>query len=205
MDIAKGKWGVDLGRRASGKIKWFRTREELEDWLYHGYNSTEGAEQAHYEDMLAQLDDGQNILKYDNSDNYALVHEGLSSSDEGTTEDFERLMSGEEIDVKNLWEPTGDEYKDKVNIAKSWLMGASQGQTWPLDDLLDIDVDRLQEIGFLYDYGGIESQFDEIVGYKHDYDPEDPELDRKAVEIVDGLEELSEDAMRNPEKYFEEI
>lgn len=203
MDIAKGKWGVDLGRRANGKIKWFKSRQDLEDWLYDGYNSTEGAEQYHYEDMLAQLDDGQTILKYDNSDNYAMVREGIST--DGTTEDFERLMSGEEIDVKNLWKPTGDEYKDKVNIAKSWLLGASQGQTWPLDDLLDIDVDRLQEIGFLYDYGGIESKFDEIVGYKNDYDPEDPELEKKAVEIVDGLEELSKDAMKNPENYFEEV
>ena len=78
MNIAKAKWGVDLGRRANGKIKWFRTREELEDWLYDGYNSTEGAEQAHYEDMLAQLDEGQNILKYDNSDDHALVREGVS-------------------------------------------------------------------------------------------------------------------------------
>jgi hypothetical protein len=194
-----GKWGVDLGYMGRGKIKSFPSRDALEDWLVAGYDSCEGSEKARYEDMLAQLDDGINIVNYDNIDNSGIVNEDSPS------EDYDRFMSGEEVDVKNLWKPTGDAWQDKVNIAKSWLVGASQGQTWPLDELLDIDVDRLWEIGYDYDFGGIEQQFDDIVGYKHDYDIDDPELDEKAQAIVAGLEDLSNDAMKNPEQYFEEL
>ena len=70
-----GKWGVDLGYMGRGKIKWFPSREALEDWLVKGYDSCEGSEKARYEDMLAQLDDGINIVNYDNIDNYGIVNE----------------------------------------------------------------------------------------------------------------------------------
>lgn len=117
------RWGVDLGRRGNGKVKYFPTRQALEDWLMRGYDSCEGAERRHYEDMLVQLDDGNTILKYDDVDHVASVRESVESGE--LTDDYWRMMDGEEIDVKNLWRPTGDKEMDTFNTVKSWLMGSS--------------------------------------------------------------------------------
>lgn len=55
---------IKYGVREGLSIKRFKTRKALEKWVKQGYRETDGAEQEHYIHMLAQLDEGLDILDY---------------------------------------------------------------------------------------------------------------------------------------------
>lgn len=56
---------IKYGVRQGLSIKRFKTRKELEKWVKQGYRETDGSEQDHYIHMLAQLEEGLDILEYD--------------------------------------------------------------------------------------------------------------------------------------------
>ena len=131
MDRQKsGKWGVDLGYMGRGKIKWFPSREALEDWLVAGYDSCEGSEKARYEDMLAQLDDGIRIVNYDNIDNYGIVNEDSPSEESLDNTDYKTYIAG----IYNI--PGGDVF-DVISA-----IGLQEAIDYLIEDILLDDTRR---------------------------------------------------------------
>lgn len=101
-----------------------------------------------------------------------------------------------DCEIENLWGEDTD-----LNIVKTWLLNGTFGGTHTVVDrfLPKIKVD---ETKYDYDYCSIEMPIDEIIGYKHDYKLDDPELEVRAKEIVDGMVKLVEDINAHPENYF---
>lgn len=94
----------------------------------------------------------------------------------------------------------------EINYLKTWLCGGSGGQTYPIHDkIFDINVDEIMRRGFAYDFCDIEMQFDNALGFKHDYKVDDKELDSVANDILNRLHSLSKDINENPSKYFKHI
>lgn len=56
---------IKYGVRHGLSTRRFNSREELKSWVKEGFAACDGAEQRHYAHMLVQLDDGLNILDYD--------------------------------------------------------------------------------------------------------------------------------------------
>jgi hypothetical protein len=99
-------------------------------------------------------------------------------------------------DIENLWSEDS-----AVNVVKTWLVGGTSGQTYTVTDLF-LPKLKVDETKYVVDYCDIESKIDEIIGYKHDYKLDDPELPVRAQEIISGLEEFIEKVNANPERYF---
>lgn len=72
-----------------------------------------------------------------------------------------------------------------------------------MDDLFrPIDVDGIEGRGFEYGYEYIEGVVDDIIGYKTDYAMDNPNLEKKATDIIEGINALCNDVNAHPEKYF---
>lgn len=99
-------------------------------------------------------------------------------------------------DIVNLWSEDTD-----LNIVKTWLVNGTGGQTYSISDCFLPRI-KIDEDVYDYDYCGIEGAVDEIIGYKHDYKLDDPELEVRAKEIVDGMVKLVECINAHPENYF---
>jgi len=106
------------------------------------------------------------------------------------------------MDIINLWCETGDKEKDELNIVKSWLCGSTDGQTYSVtDNILDFDVEKIEEMGYCYEFP--EEAFDIVLGFRHDFCVDSPNLEDIAKTIVKGLHDLSNDVNEHPEKYFQ--
>lgn len=99
-------------------------------------------------------------------------------------------------DIVNLWSEDTD-----LNVVKTWLVGGTDGQTYSITDRFLPRI-KIDEEVYEYDYCDIEGAVDEIIGYKHDYKLDDPELEVRAKEIVDGMVKLVESINAHPENYF---
>ena len=106
------------------------------------------------------------------------------------------------MDIINLWGVGDTELEDDINIIKTWLVGGSEGQTYPINDrfLARIKYDD-KKYGY-FDFSSIEEKWDDIIGYKYDYKLNDPELETTAIKIRKELMEFIEDMNNNPDLYF---
>lgn len=84
-----------------------------------------------------------------------------------------------------------------INIIKSWLIGCSNGQTYPINDRF---LPRIKNPGFNFDR--IEEQWDNIIGFKNDYKIDDPNLEKVANDILKNINEFIDNVNKDPQKYF---
>ena len=84
-----------------------------------------------------------------------------------------------------------------INIIKSWLIGCSDGQTYPINDRF---LPRIKGLNFNFEQ--IEEQWDNIIGFKTDYKIDDPNLDKVANDILKNINEFIDNMNKDPQKYF---
>lgn len=84
-----------------------------------------------------------------------------------------------------------------INIIKSWLVGSTDGQTYSINERF---LKRINGLDMNFDC--IESAWDDIIGYKHDYKIDDPKLDEIANDILKNLNEFIEKVNKDPQNYF---
>ena len=96
------------------------------------------------------------------------------------------------MDCANIFSEDTD-----INIIKSWLIGCSDGQTYPINDRF---LPRIKGLEFNFDR--IKEQWDNIIGYKYDYKIDDPNLEKVANDMLKNINEFIEKANRDPQKYF---
>lgn len=99
-------------------------------------------------------------------------------------------------DVINLWSEDSD-----FNVVQTWLVGGTGGQTYSILDRFLPRI-KIDEEKYDYDFGDIETEVDEIIGYKHDYKLDDPDLIPRTWAIVDGLNAFVGEVNAHPEKFF---
>ena len=83
-----------------------------------------------------------------------------------------------------------------INIIKSWLIGCSDGQIYPINDRF---LPRIRGIEF---NDRIEEQWDNIMGSKYDYKIDDPNLAKVANDILNNINRFIENVNKDPKKYF---
>ena len=84
-----------------------------------------------------------------------------------------------------------------INIIKSWLIGCSDGQTYPINDRF---LPRIKCLEFNFER--IEEQWDNIIGYKCDYKIDDPNLEKVANDILNNINEFIENVNKDPKKFL---
>lgn len=86
-----------------------------------------------------------------------------------------------------------------LNIIKSWLCGSTDGQTYSINDRF---LPRITCKEFGYNFECIEEEWDNRIGYKHDWKVDDPKLEEEAVKVLNLLNDLIADINANPRKWF---
>ena len=84
-----------------------------------------------------------------------------------------------------------------INIIKSWLIGCSDGQTYPINDRFLPRIKRLE-----FNFERIEEQWDNIIGYKCDYKIDDPNVEKVANDILNNINEFIENVNKDPKKFL---
>ena len=84
-----------------------------------------------------------------------------------------------------------------INIIKSWLIGCSDGQTYPINDRF---LPRIK--GLEFNFERIEEQWNNIIGYKYDYKIDDPNLEKVANDMLKNINEFIDNVNKDPQKYF---
>ena len=102
------------------------------------------------------------------------------------------------MDTPNIFTEDTD-----LNIVKSWLCGSTDGQTYSVNDRFLPRI-KIPE-GLEWDFCGIETEWDEIIGLKHDYKVDDPELEKKAEETLANIYAFIKKVNAEPQKYFNEV
>ena len=93
------------------------------------------------------------------------------------------------MDTPNIF--TGD---NDFNICKSWLCGSTDGQTYSISDWWDKKLLPCPEGSDRSKYDDIldscfaAEEWEDAIGYKHDYKVDDPKLDAEATAMVDRLD-----------------
>lgn len=96
------------------------------------------------------------------------------------------------MDCANIFSEDTD-----INIIKSWLIGCSDGQTYPINDRF---LPRIKCLKFNFDR--IEEQWDNIIGFKTDYKIDDPNLEKVANDMLKNINEFIDNMNKDPQKYF---
>lgn len=96
------------------------------------------------------------------------------------------------MDTANIFTEDTD-----INIIKSWLVGCSDGQTYPINDRF---LKRINGLDMNFDC--IEEAWDNIIGWKYDYKVDDPKLSEVANDILKNINEFIENVNKDPQKYF---
>lgn len=96
------------------------------------------------------------------------------------------------MDCANIFSEDTD-----INIIKSWLVGCSDGQTYPI---IDRFLPRIKLLNM--DFDNIEEAWDDIIGWKYDYKIDDPKLNDVANDILKNLNEFIDTVNKDPQKYF---
>ena len=86
-----------------------------------------------------------------------------------------------------------------LNIIKSWLVGCSDGQTYPINDRFLPRINGLE-----FNFERIEEEWDNIIGWKNDYNIDDPNLEKVASDMLKNINEFIEKVNKDPQKYFGE-
>ena len=86
-----------------------------------------------------------------------------------------------------------------INVIKSWLIGSTDGQTYSISDRF---LPRITSHKFDFNFDCIDGEWNDIIGYKHDYKIGDPELDKEANRMLNDINEFIKNVNANPEKYF---
>ena len=86
-----------------------------------------------------------------------------------------------------------------INIIKSWLIGCSDGQIYPINDRF---LPRIRGIEF---NDRIEEQWDNIMGSKYDYKIDDPNLEKVANDILNNINRFIENVNKDPQKYLGDV
>ena len=96
------------------------------------------------------------------------------------------------MDCSNIFTEDTD-----INIIKSWLIGCSNGQTYPINDRF---LPRIKALNM--DFDNIEEAWDNIIGWKYDYKIDDPKLNDVANDILKSLNEFIDTVNKDPQKYL---
>lgn len=99
------------------------------------------------------------------------------------------------MDTPNIFTEDTD-----LNVVKSWLCGSTDGQTYSVNDRFLPRIKIPDELE--WDFCKIEMEWDEIIGWKHDYKVDDPEMEKKAEEILSNINAFVEKVSAEPRKYF---
>ena len=102
------------------------------------------------------------------------------------------------MDTPNIFKEDTD-----INIVKSWLCDSTEGQTYSLSARFLPRI-KIPE-GLDWDFCDIEAEWDEIIGWKHDYKVDDPEMEKKAEETLANINSFIERVNAKPQKYFKEV
>lgn len=97
-------------------------------------------------------------------------------------------------EIANLWSEDTDE-----NIVKTWLLGMTDGQTYSINDRF---LPRVKTELLCGNFDCIEGEWDEIIGPCEYFKIDDPRLEDRAREIVEGLNGFIDRINANPERYF---
>jgi hypothetical protein len=109
---------------------------------------------------------------------------------------FKRKKGKEKMDTPNIFTEDTD-----LNIVKSWICGSTDGQTYSISDRF---LPRIKiPDGLEWDFCKIEMEWDEIIGWKHDYKVDDPKMEKKAEEILSNINAFIEKVNTEPQKYFD--
>lgn len=84
-----------------------------------------------------------------------------------------------------------------INIIKSWLIGCSNGQTYPINDRF---LPRIKALNM--DFDNIAEAWDNIIGWKYDCKIDDPKLNDVANDILKSLNEFIDTVNKDPQKYL---
>ena len=96
------------------------------------------------------------------------------------------------MDCSNIFTEDTD-----INIIKSWLIGCSDGQTYPINDRF---LPRIKCLKFNFER--IEEHWDNIIGDKYDYKIDDPNLEKVANDILNNINEFIENVNKDPQKFL---
>ena len=96
------------------------------------------------------------------------------------------------MDCANIFSEDTD-----INIIKSWLVGCSDGQTYPI---IDRFLPRIKSLNM--DFDNIEEAWDDIIGWKYDYKIDDPKLNDVANDILKNINEFIDTVNKDPQKYL---
>ena len=97
------------------------------------------------------------------------------------------------MDCANIFSEDTD-----INIIKSWLVGCSDGQTYPICDRF---LPRIKALNM--DFANIEGAWDDIIGWKYDYKIDDPKLNDVANDILKNINEFIDTVNKDPQKYLD--
>lgn len=96
------------------------------------------------------------------------------------------------MDTPNIFTEDTD-----LNIIKSWLCDSTDGQTYSINDRFLPRIKIPDELE--WDFGG---DWDEIIGWKHDYKVDDPEMQKRAEEMLRDINAFIRKVNANPQGYF---
>lgn len=102
------------------------------------------------------------------------------------------------MDTPNIFKEDTD-----FNICKSWLCGSTDGQTYSVSDHFGQKLRRpenMTEAEWLDKTEGVFNwqEWEDTIGWKHDYKVDDPEVDIAAQKMVDGLNALIDKLNADP-------
>lgn len=96
------------------------------------------------------------------------------------------------MDCSNIFTEDTD-----INIIKSWLIGCSDGQTYPINDRF---LPRINDIEI--NFYKIEEDWNNIIDYEYYYKIDDPNLEKVANNMLKNINEFIENVNKDPQKYF---
>ena len=102
------------------------------------------------------------------------------------------------MDTPNIFTEDTD-----LNIIKSWLCNATDGRTYSICDRFLPRIKIPEELE--WDFCDIEIEWDEIIGWKHDYKGDDPEMEKRAEEMLANINSFIEKVNANPQEYFSPV
>lgn len=102
------------------------------------------------------------------------------------------------MDTPNIFKEDTD-----FNICKSWLCGSTDGQTYSISDHFGAKMRRPDGMDEMEWWNLTEGFFnwqvwEDVVGWKHDYKVDDPEVDIAAQKMADGLNALIDKLNADP-------
>lgn len=99
------------------------------------------------------------------------------------------------MDIANIFTEDSD-----LNIIKSWLCNSTDGQTYSISDRFLPRIKVPDDL--VWDFINIETEWDEIIGWKHDYKVDDPAMEKAAEAMLARIQDFIQKVNAAPEAYF---